>query len=193
MMVHACIESDEVFGLVLLRGSGEEETAELIHRVGVVARIVQVERLEDGRMNILTEGESRFQIRRFTQQTPYWKGSVDLFDDEEAGVPDASLHEGVRELYRKVFDLGSRLNADQVSELILPDSAADLSFMISYVLDIPAEAKQELLEMTSAARRLHALVAHLDDTVRKLEQQIAFKELVGKVRGNGDLGNPHSR
>jgi uncharacterized protein involved in exopolysaccharide biosynthesis len=62
--------------------------------------------------------------------------------------------------------------------------------MVSYVLDIDSEEKQRLLEMDSTAERLRMLVAHLTDTLRKLEQQKAQKELMAKVRGNGDLGNP---
>src|SRR6266581_4222027 len=79
LMINTCVERDEAFGLVLLRGGAAEENEGSIHRVGVTARIVQVERLEDGRMNILIEGEDRFRIYRFTQQTPYWKASVEFF------------------------------------------------------------------------------------------------------------------
>ena len=65
-MINACLDSSEVFGLVLLRTGADEESEETIHRVGVTARIVEVERLDEGRMNILCEGEQRFRIYRFT-------------------------------------------------------------------------------------------------------------------------------
>jgi hypothetical protein len=78
------------------------------------------------------------------------------------------------------------------SELQLPESAVDLSFMISYVLDIPAEDKQKLLEMRSTEDRLQSLLMHIDNVTRALEQQLAYKAIVKKVRGNGDLGKPSS-
>ena len=65
--------------------------------------------------------------------------------------------------------------------------------MVSYVLDIEPEDKQKLLEMDSTAERLRMLLAHLTDTLRKLEQQRAHKEVMTKVRGNGDLGRPHTK
>src|SRR5438128_6012062 len=107
LMINTCIDRDEAFGLVLLRSGAEEESEETIHRVGVTARIVQVERLEDGRINILCEGEARFRIYRFTQQTPYWKGAADFFEDDESHPSIEALCEQVSELYRKVVDLGS--------------------------------------------------------------------------------------
>src|SRR4026208_264659 len=102
LMMNTCIERDDVFGLVLLRSGAETESEDTIHRVGVTARIVQVERLENGRLNILTEGEERFRIRRFIAHEPYWKGVVDVFQDNESHPSIETLQEEVSELYRKV-------------------------------------------------------------------------------------------
>src|SRR5207247_6173582 len=66
LMINGCIERDEPFGLVLLGGGAEEESERTIHRVGVTARITEVDRLDGGKMNILCEGEARFRIPRFT-------------------------------------------------------------------------------------------------------------------------------
>jgi Lon protease-like protein len=190
LMINGCIDSGEVFGLVLLRKGTDEEREDTIHRVGVTARIVEVERLDQGRMNILCEGEKRFRIYRFTQQTPFWKGSVEFVEDREPPSAE-SLYEQVAELYRSVASLSASLSGSQETDLVLPDSAIDLSFMVSYILDIESEEKQKLLEMDSTGERLRMLLAHLTDTLRKLEQQRAHKELMSKVRGNGDLGKPH--
>jgi Lon protease-like protein len=192
LMINGCVDRDEVFGLILLRAGADDETEDTIHRVGVSARIVEVERLDEGRMNILCEGESRFRVLRFTQQTPFWKGAVDLFEDTEQQAPE-SLYEQVADLYRTVANISAQVGGTQQSELILPESGTDLSYMLSYVLDIDWEEKQKLLEMDSTPERLRLLIAHLTDTIRKLEQQRAHKEVMTKVRGNGDLGMPHGR
>jgi ATP-dependent Lon protease len=191
LMINGCLDAGEAFGLVLLRKGTDEEREDTIHRVGVTARIVEVERLDQGRMNILCEGERRFRIYRFTQQKPYWKGSVEFIEDREPPSAE-SLYEQVAELYRSVASLSATLSGSQEAELSLPDSATDLSFMVSYVLDIDSEEKQKLLEMDSTGERLRMLLAHLTETLRKLEQQRAHKELMAKVRGNGDLGKPHT-
>ena len=190
LMINNCIDRSEVFGLVLLRSGAEEETEETIHRVGVTARIVEVERLDEGRMNILCEGEKRFRIYRFSQQMPFWKGSVDFVNDEERHATE-SLYDQVAELYRSVANLSAKLSGSEEAEVALPESPTDLSYMVSYILDIDPEEKQKLLEMDSTAERLRMLLAHLSDALRKLEQQRAYKEVMTKARGNGDLGRPH--
>jgi Lon protease-like protein len=155
----------------------------------VTARIVEVERLDEGRMNILCEGEKRFRVYRFTENTPFWKGDVDFFDDKDLHPPE-SLYEQVAELYRSVAAQSAKLSGSQETEVVLPESGTDLSYMVSYVLDIDSEEKQKLLEMDSSGERLRLLIAHLTDTLRKLEQQRVYKETMTKVRGNGDLGYP---
>ena len=192
VMINACIDNGEVFGLVLLRAGAEEESEDTIHRVGVTARVVEVERIEEGRMNILTEGESRFRIFRFTQQKPYWKASVEFLEDAESAAPLESLCNEVTSLYGKLLELGTKLGVGQESEVTLPELPADLSYMIGYVLDIEAEEKQKLLEMTSTSERLRVLAQHLTNAISRVEQQIAINAMVVKVRGNGDLGKPGS-
>jgi Lon protease-like protein len=155
-------------------------------------RIVEVERLDEGRMNILCEGERRFRIHQFTQQVPFWRATIDFFEDRDHHVSE-SLYDQVAELYRSVATISARLSGSQETEVALPESALDLSYMVSYVLDIESEEKQKLLEMDSTSERLRMLVAHLSETLRKLEQQRAYKEVMHKVRGNGDLGNPKTQ
>src|SRR4029450_3182320 len=103
LMINGCIDQGETFGLVLIRTGAEEESEGTIHRVGVSARIVEVERLDEGRMNILCEGEKRFRIYRFTQQTPFWKGLVQFFEDSEQHLTE-SIYEQVADLYRSVSE-----------------------------------------------------------------------------------------
>ena len=190
IMINGCIDRGESFGLVLLRGGATEESEETIHRVGVAVRITDVERLEDGRMNIMCEGETRFRISRFTQKTPFWKGTVQFFEEETPRGSAESLYEEVARLYRKVGALGSELTESPQTELILPESATDLSYMVAYVLDIDSEEKQKMLEMRSTSERLQALVVHLTESIANFEKQIALKKVQTKVRGNGDLGKP---
>jgi Lon protease-like protein len=190
LMINGCIDTGEAFGLVLLRSGAAEESEDTIHRVGVAARISDVERLEDGRMNIICEGEGRFRISRFTQQAPFWKGSVQFFDEEPESESFEPLYEQVAAQYRQLAALSSELNETPQTELAFPDSATDLSFMLSYVLDIDSEEKQKMLEMTSTSERLKTLVLHLTDTIANFEKQIKLKKIQTKVRGNGDLGKP---
>jgi len=191
-LINMCIDTQDGFGLILLREGAQEETERTIHRTGTLARVIEVERLDGGRMNILCQGESRFRVIRFmANDVPYWKSEVHFFEDDLSDdLRLRPLYDEVSSSYRKAFELGVQLNAVSSSELQLPESPIELSFMISYVLDIQPEEKQKLLEMKSTENRLQTLLTHIDEATRRLQQQIAYKGIVKKVRGNGDLGKP---
>jgi Lon protease-like protein len=194
LMVNRCIDQADIFGLVLLSEGAEIENEESILRVGVTARVVQVDRLEDGRLNILCAGEERFRIIQFTGSAPYWTADVEFFEDDpetEEGLDEA--YEKVSKLYRKATELTSQLKEMEIPHLDLPDSPLGLSYMVSYVLDLSAMRKQELLESTSTVFRLRSLVDDLEDAISQLQGQVARKGVAHKAIRNGDLGKPGSR
>lgn len=193
-MINRCIDQADIFGLVLLSEGAESENEDSILRVGVTARVVQVDRLEDGRLNILCAGEDRFRIMQFTGSAPYWTADVEFFEDDdpegEEGLEQA--YDRVSKLYRKATELTSELKEMEIPQLDLPASPVGLSYMVSYVLDLSSARKQELLESTSTVFRLRSLIDDLEAAVAQLQGQVARKGIAHKAIRNGDLGKPGS-
>ncbi len=190
LMINRCIETSETFGIVFIpAGSTEDETA--IRRVGVSSKVIQFDRLEDGRLNIMAAGEKRFHVRRFTGNSPFWKAEVEFFDDDHESSDELqeSYTETVR-LYREASTLAAKLRGVALDEIRISESPELLSYMVSYVLGVEPEPKQELLEMTSTTGRLKSLAVYLEDAVQRLNGQIARDQISEKVKGNGHLGLP---
>src|SRR6185295_9264363 len=99
LMINRCIDQADIFGLVLLNEEADQENEDSILRIGVTARVVQVDRLDEGRLNVLCAGENRFRILEFTGSAPYWTADVGFFEDDDAA------DEGLREAYDKVSRL----------------------------------------------------------------------------------------
>jgi Lon protease-like protein len=189
-MIGTCVDENSPFGIVLLEG--ESESPSTIRKVGVLGRVVQAERLDDGRMNVLTEGEARFRIMKFVGQHPHWIANVELVHDERE--PEAllkSLGRDMARLYLEAYRKGLELTGKQGAELRLPTSPVELSFMVAYVLDMEFDAKQSLLEMNSARERLRVLNRYLRDANKKLDQQLSRKRTAETASRNGDLGHPN--
>jgi Lon protease-like protein len=192
LMISRCIDQTDVFGLVLLREGAEQESEETIHRVGVTARIVEVERLEDHRLNILCAGESRFRVIEFTGNQPYWTAEVELFEDDPAEEELEDAFDRVSRLYRRAMELTSLVKEMEIPILDLPQSPLSLSYMVCYVLDLNSNRKQELLEETSTRLRLDGLVDELKTVITQLEVQLSRRGLSHKASNNGNLGKrPH--
>src|SRR5919198_2366055 len=72
VMIGECLQDDGQFGIIWLADDGLRE-------VGCTARIERVlERFDDGRLNILVEGDEPFRLLRRIEELAYPAGEVQL-------------------------------------------------------------------------------------------------------------------
>ena len=62
LMIQRCLDDESEFGVVLIKSGLEVGGNAEPHAVGTAARIVNVKKEEDGRMNIMVTGRERFRI-----------------------------------------------------------------------------------------------------------------------------------
>src|SRR6478752_853214 len=109
-MINRCIEASSTFGIVLIPPGTSTESESTIRQVGVTARVIQFERIEDGRINIMAAGETKFRVLEFTGSKPHWTGRVEFFEDDREN--DEELQESyntVVQLYREIHQLAAQL------------------------------------------------------------------------------------
>src|SRR2546421_4247846 len=172
LMIGQCIEEESEFGIVWLADGGLRE-------VGCSARVAQVlERMEDGRMNVLAQGGRPFQLLRRIDDEPYPAGDVEFLDDEPA-EPDPALLDGARESYADLVAhvTGERPGEEQLSELGAYGMAA--------TIELAPEPKQALLEERSEEARLRVVGELFGLALGRLEKAEEAQEAArsnGKVR-----------
>ena len=77
-MVSRCIAEDIPFGVVLIREGQEVGSPALPFEVGTTAQIVSVEKLLQGRMNLIAVGRERFRLLDTSHARPYLVGRVEF-------------------------------------------------------------------------------------------------------------------
>src|SRR5688500_11918662 len=91
-MIGECLEAGSEFGIVWLSDDGLRST-------GCACVVAQVlERLPDGRMNIVCRGTRPFRIRERRDDRPYPSGEVEWVHDKAEATDPATL-EAAREAY----------------------------------------------------------------------------------------------
>ncbi len=151
--------------------------------VGSTARIINVTRkYSDGRMDILTVGNRRFEVLYTNDERAYLRGGVEFFDDDpEHDTPPE--HESARAiaLFREAIQ---RLRKAKDIPIHMPPPYRHLSFRIAGSLPLDVDFKQQLLSIRDESERLTRVV-------RLVEQLIAHVDLVERARskagGNGDI------
>lgn len=159
------------FGIVWL--SDEE-----LKPVGCACEIAKVlERMDDGRLNILALGTRPFRLVERQDDLPYPAGVVEFLaeQDEEIDLQAArTAHELYGDLVEQATD--QRLEDDELRSMDAYEMAATVEF--------DCDAKQELLELRSENARLRLLALLLRAAIKRLE---LVDRAQARARSNGKV------
>ena len=181
-MINACLDRDSHFGVVLISEGQETGEPAIPHNVGTTARIAQVTRHDDGRLNLITMGEQRFYLDEITQWRPYLKGRVRLIEQEDVGesTPSPESIETLHSMLETYLRALLGLRGGWVREVNSPTDPVILSFYIATVIRNDNELLQRVLETRTAVERLEFVTPLLakasQETRKRLEERLANRE-----------------
>ena len=155
-MMAVCLERESEFGIVWLSDDGLRE-------IGCAVEIAEVlERLEAGRMNLVTRGTRAFRLIERQDGLPYPAGLVEFLPDrDERPDPDAS--DAARTAYA---DLVERATDRRPSDAELEELDA---YGMAATVDLGLDAKQGLLDLRSENGRLRLVARLFRAALRRME------------------------
>jgi Lon protease-like protein len=171
-MIAFCLEQEREFGIVWTDEDSDPDEP----RTGCAMEITRVlERLDDGRINILTRGTRPFRVVEERDDLPYPAAAVEFLEDKPEELdPDAAA--AAQEAYRVLVEAATDKEPD----------AEELGAMTAYAMaatvDFGLEAKQGLLDLRSERARLR-LVTRLFRAANKRLEFIERAQV--RARSNG--------
>ena len=170
-MINLCIEEGAEFGIVWLGDSGLAD-------VGCTARITElIDRMEDGRMNIVVRGGKPFRLLRRVEELPYPAGDIEMLEDEQDA--DDSHAEAARSTYAEVVE---KATDERPSD---EDLAGMDAYRMAATIELEPALKQRLLDSRSEDERLDIVEELFTRAVERLERAEHVSEVArsnGKVR-----------
>ena len=183
IMLQTVLETDSMFGVVKW-----DSNTKSMANVGCCAQIIKHQTADDGRSNIITLGQQRFQILEIVRSTPFFSAMVTwISDDNVDNLQNLdSLKDSVTEALNDVINLTSKLtNTKKNLPDKLPNNPMELSFWIGAHLGGPvAEEQQRLLEERNTYIRLQREYDMLDHTRKQLAARTALKESFPDIKEN---------
>lgn len=151
-----------------------------IHPIGVVATIIRMMKLDDGRIKILVQGVSRGRIKKLYKDYDHYKVDVEIIEDQPSEELEKSLEvealiSSIKDLIDKSISLGKQISPDLVDILKSIDEAGKLADLTASLLNIKSEEAQQILEILDPIDRLR--VVH-----DKLIKEVTLLELQNKIR-----------
>jgi Lon protease-like protein len=182
------MQTDHTFGVVLIREGQEVGGPAIPYDVGTTALIQDVERLPDGRMNIVTIGHERFRVRNYdVSEKPYLMGHVSPWPWHDDLATEPALRKAVQWRLDQYVDLFAKASETEIQLDLTPQHPTTLAVLAAVVLQIPLEEKQELLEIPS----VNELLRQLDQ--RLLQENRALKIMLASYPSADETGHPFSK
>ncbi|WP_336985543.1 LON peptidase substrate-binding domain-containing protein [Altererythrobacter aquiaggeris] len=152
-LVSDALARDRRIAMVQPKGGGEKPA---LFDIGCIGRIGDVEALDDGRFNVLLEGEKRFRIiRELDVATPFRQVEAELIDDPENEALSSVERAGFEQEARR-FAASQGYDVDWGSVERLDDTA--LINGVSQIAPFDSAAKQALLEANTLGERCELMV-----------------------------------
>lgn len=147
-MIKICLEEDKQFGVVLIR-QGSEALGPLPepYPIGCTARILDVHPLDEGRMNLTTVGEHRFQIQSISEELPYLVSQVELFPFEEDDPEELkTAADRITPKVKQYVRLLNEVEEVKIDAASIPENPVSLASFAATLLQMPPDEKQVLLK-----------------------------------------------
>ncbi len=170
-MIGDCMRYNTPFGVSLIRSGQEVGSPADPQPIGTTTRVLRSQMLEQGRINVMTKGERRFEIVEITQQEPHVAALVRLLD-EPVGDDFSGISSEITEEFSRLMRNLISLSGGYASQVEIPTDPVELSYTIAANLEAPVPVRQELLEVPTAADRLNRLVPLLKRRNHALDEEL---------------------
>lgn len=172
-MIGMCLDDTRPFGIVLM-GEGLEVGAPAApFDVGTTAYISQVERLEDGRMNLACFGGQRFRVVSTSTDRPYLVGEVEVLSTvSETDEETLDCAATASQLFAEYVRLYLAISHQWASGVEMPTDPDRLADYVASRLAVGNDTKQRLLEELSAHNRLATEIEVLRGLIQAMQPRL---------------------
>ncbi len=166
----------------------EEPAIEDLYKIGVIAEVKQVIKLQNNIVRILVEGKERAELSAFLENPDYLMAEIIRFDEVvDEGLPEEAkdaMVRSIQETYGKYTMVNPKLGKDFFRQLNETHDLEKLMDQLANNLPVRYEEKQKILEAVSSTERYEVLMAlllkEIEITAIKNDFQKKVKERVDK-------------
>jgi Lon protease-like protein len=170
-MIGRCLEEESEFGIVWMADDG-------LRPIGCACEIAEVlERLPDGRINLVARGTRVFRIEERQEDLPYPAATVEFLAERDE-QPDERAAAGAHIAYADLVDHAT----DRVPEP--GEIAAMTAYEMAATVEFGLDAKQGLLDLRSETARLKLVTRLCRAALKRLD---FIDRAQARARSNGKV------
>jgi Lon protease-like protein len=168
-MIGRCLDEGSEFGIVWMSEDG-------LRPIGCACEIAEVvERMEDGRINLIARGTRPFRIDARQDELPYPAGTVEFLTDRSEDL-DTTAAEEAHAAYADLVNEATDREPD------LTEIGAMSAYQMAATVEFGLDAKQGLLDLRSESARLRLVTRLFRAALKRLD---FVNRAQARARSNG--------
>ncbi|WP_300455149.1 endopeptidase La [Desulfobacula sp.] len=187
-LIDEAMAGNRMLGLLLSKRSDidSRHTAEDLHRIGTVAIILKMSKMERDKAQLLIQGLDRFKVIQFLQNKKYMQAKIEIIENRNAdrNKENRALMANIVEQYEKIVALSPGLPSEMghmIKSLQEPTVLAD---MVASTINAPVKEKQNVIELLDVTKRLKKVTRLVNDQLEILEMSSKIQSQVKEDMDN---------
>ncbi|WP_457553635.1 endopeptidase La [Desulfobacula sp.] len=172
-LIDEAMSGNRMLGLLLSKRSDidSRHTSNDLYRIGTVAIILKMSKMEDDKAQLLIQGIDRFKAKKFIEDKKYIQAEIDILGNKNANrnKENRALMNNIVEQYEKVVALSPGLPTEMghmIKSIQEPSALAD---MVASTINAPVLEKQKVIELLDVNKRLKKVTRLVNDQLDILE------------------------
>jgi len=170
--VNRALAADRLLFLSLQNNDKDEPEPADLRPIGTIAAIRQMAKAPNGGVHVIVEGTTRGKAESFRMKDGAMAASVALLPDDFARSLEVDAYlRRLQELIDRALSLASGLSQELRGLVSGIDDPLRLVYLLSSLLDMKADEKQQILEQTDLTEKLKAVAAAMNREIALLEMK----------------------
>jgi ATP-dependent Lon protease len=172
-LIDEAMAGNRMLGLLLSRRSDidSRHTSDDLYRIGTIAIILKMSKMEESKAQLLIQGLERFRIVKFLRNKKYMQAQIEVVENRNAdrSIENRALMANIVEQYEKIVELSPGLPSEMghmIKSLQEPSVLAD---MVASTINAPVIEKQKVIELLDVNKRLKKVTRLVNDQLDILE------------------------
>lgn len=166
-------KGSKVVGVVAQKDEDvENPSADDIHKVGVVARILRVLKMPDGNVTVIIQGKKRFAIDEVTQEAPFLRATIKEYPETRPTGDSKQFKaviDSIKELALRIIQDSPNIPSEASFAIKNIESSSFLINFVSSNMNLTVTEKQQLLVINDLHDRALETLKFMDMERQKLE------------------------
>ncbi len=170
--VNRALTGDRLIFLTLQKGDSDDPEGHELNTVGTIGAIRQMAKVPTGGVHIIVEGLVRAKSDIVTKTGTVLRATVTPLPDVSARTLEIDAYvRRLQELIDRALSLSSGLSQELRGLVAGIDDPLRLAYLLSSLLDMKAEEKQQILEQNDLTAKLQAVATALNREIALLEMK----------------------